>query len=125
MALSLTHTNSAMHGNGLQEFGMLVRDYRSSYTLPEISKNQATTLSLNARYQATPKLQRMLIVNNLLAKRYVTSATLSPIAFNGSGSFMARPFAPVNGAYPLTAPTFVAPGAPRGVWLAARYSFGR
>lgn len=82
-------------------------------------------LNLNARYQATPKLQLMLIVNNVLDKRYVTSAALSPMAFNGGGAFMARPFAAVNGEYPLVHSTFVAPGAPRGIWLAARYSFGR
>ena len=56
-------------------------------------------------------------ISNLFNRRYSTAAQLGPRAFNPEGVFEARPFA-VNddGEYPLRHSTFLAPGAPRGIW---------
>ena len=52
--------------------------------------------------------------------RYTVSGDL---AFTGSGTFIARPFSPVSGQYPIVHATFYAPGAPRGAWGGVRFKF--
>ena len=78
-------------------------------------------LNLSAQYTPQPGWTLTGQVNNLLDRRYTTAAVLAPNAFNGN-ALLARPFAAnANGDYPLRHGTFYAPGAPRNVWLGARY----
>lgn len=80
-------------------------------------------VDLNAHYQATRRLGFFMQVANLLDRRYASAAQLGATGFNATGGFVARPYAAVNGKYPLTYSTFYAPGAPRAVTLGARYAF--
>jgi outer membrane receptor protein involved in Fe transport len=79
--------------------------------------------NLSARYQVEKQLQVFAQINNLFDRKYSTASLLGPSAFNGSGNFQARPFAAVNGEFPLQHSTFFAPGAPRMLWVGVRYSF--
>ena len=76
-----------------------------------------------ARYQVHPRVQFFVQINNLFDRRYSTGAQLGATGFTSTGSFLARPFAPVNGAYPITHSTFLAPGAPRGAFGGIRLRF--
>ena len=76
-----------------------------------------------ARYQVHPRVQFFVHVNNLFDRRYSTGAQLGATGFTSTGSFVARPFAAVNGAYPITQSTFLAPGAPRAAFGGIRLRF--
>jgi len=80
-------------------------------------------LNAGAHYQITPHLRVFLEVNNLADRRYYTAAQLGPTAFTGSGAFIARPFAAVNGEFPIERAAFYAPGAPRIAWGGIKFSF--
>ena len=80
-------------------------------------------LNAGGHYQVRPRLQLFIEVNNLTGRRYYTAAQLGPTAFTATGTFVARPFAPVDGAYPVEHATFYAPGAPRIAWGGIRFSF--
>ena len=80
-------------------------------------------LNAGAHYQVRPRLQLFIEVNNLTGRRYYTAAQLGPTAFTATGTFVAQPFAPVDGAYPVEHATFYAPGAPRIAWGGIRFSF--
>jgi len=75
------------------------------------------------RYQLRKRVQLFAEVNNLLNHRYYTAAQLSPTPFDNAGNFVAQPFAPVNGNYPIRTATFLAPGAPIGAWGGIRFGF--
>lgn len=80
-------------------------------------------LNLGASVQPRPGLTFFARVGNVLDRRYATAAQLGPTAFDGSGRFVARPFAPdAQGNYPLRGSTFFAPGAPRLFVVGLRYS---
>ncbi len=79
--------------------------------------------NLSARYQVEKQLQVFAQINNLFDRKYSSAALLGPSAFSGNGNFQARPFAAVNGEFPLQHSTFFAPGAPRMIWVGVRYSF--
>lgn len=79
--------------------------------------------NLGARYQFNRHFELFARVNNLFNRRYATAAQLGATGFTANGSFIARPFAPVDGEYPLQHSTFLAPGAPRGAWGGLRVSF--
>ncbi len=81
--------------------------------------------SLSGRYQVQKQLQVFAQINNLFDRKYSSAALLGPSAFNGAGNFQARPFAAVNGEFPVQHSTFFAPGAPRMFWVGVRYSFER
>lgn len=76
-----------------------------------------------ARYQVHPRVQFFVHVNNLFDRRYSTGAQLGATGFTSTGSFVARPFAAVNDAYPITQSTFLAPGAPRAAFGGIRLRF--
>jgi outer membrane receptor protein involved in Fe transport len=80
-------------------------------------------VNLGARYRVTKRLQAIGRIDNLLDTRYATSAQLGPAGFTPAGVFVARPFAAVNGEFPLRHTTFLAPGAPIRAWLGARVRF--
>ncbi|MBM3758787.1 MAG: TonB-dependent receptor [Acidobacteria bacterium] len=75
------------------------------------------------RFQLVPRAELFVQANNLLDRRFHTAAQLGSTGFTDRGNFIARPFAPVNGEYPLVGSTFLAPGAPRGVWGGLRIRF--
>lgn len=79
--------------------------------------------NLGARYEVNRRLELFVRVNNLFDKRYYTAAQLGPAGFTPEGSFLARPFAEVDGEYPLRHTTFFAPGAPRAAWGGVRLKF--
>jgi len=80
-------------------------------------------VNAGARYQLRKWVQLFVEVNNLLNHRYYTAAQLGPTPFDNAGNFVAQPFAPVNGNYPIRTTTFLAPGAPIGAWGGIRFSF--
>lgn len=78
-------------------------------------------LNLSAKYMPSPGWSLSAQVNNLLDKRYTTAAVLAPNAFVGN-NVVTQPFGTnAQGNAPLRHGTFYAPGAPRNVWLGARY----
>ena len=50
VALTLSHANNALTGNGMQEERMLANDYRSVYTKPDETKNRSTLLNLTGKH---------------------------------------------------------------------------
>jgi len=82
-----------------------------------------SVVNLGARYQVTRWLQLFAQVNNLFDRQYFTAAQLGPTGFTETGNFIARPFAAVDGEFPVQHATFYAPGAPRGAWGGIRLKF--
>lgn len=79
--------------------------------------------NFGARYQLHQRIELFVRVNNLFNRRYYTAAQLGVTGFTGEGNFIARPFAAVDGEFPLQHATFYAPGAPRGAWGGLRIKF--
>lgn len=77
-------------------------------------------VNLGARFNVTSGIQVIGQINNLLDRRYYTSAQLGPMGFSDSGSFIARPFPAVSGEFPVRNSTFFAPGAPVRAWVGFR-----
>lgn len=80
-------------------------------------------VNVGSHYQATKRMQFFVQINNLLDHHYYTAAQLGPTPYNSAGSFIARPFSPVAGDYPIRNTTYFAPGAPFGIWGGMRFSF--
>ncbi len=80
-------------------------------------------VNLGARYNFHSRLQLFVQVNNLFDRTYYTGAQLGATGFTATGNFIARPFAAINGEFPLQGVTFFAPGAPRGAWAGFRLRF--
>ena len=80
-------------------------------------------VNLGARYQLQRRIQLFGQINNLLNHHYFTAAQLGATGFTGGGTFIARPFPPVDGNYPIQHATFYAPGAPFQVWGGVRLTF--
>jgi outer membrane receptor protein involved in Fe transport len=82
-------------------------------------------LNLTAEWKPMPGLTVFALVNNATGKRYHTAAQLGATAFNARGNYLAQPFRMnAEGDRPLVGSTFLAPGAPRSVYLGLRYAFG-
>jgi outer membrane receptor protein involved in Fe transport len=77
--------------------------------------------NLGARWELHRRAQLFLRVNNVFDRRYYSGAQLGAVGFAANGSFQARPFPAVDGEYPLQYGTFLAPGAPRGIWAGIRF----
>lgn len=72
-----------------------------------------------------PRLKLFVQVGNLLDRRYSSGAQLGANGFDANGHFGARAFpADANSDYPVRRATFLAPGAPRAVWVGLRHAFG-
>ena len=90
-----------------------------------------TVVNLNTSFKSSSQTTWTMSIANLFDRQYATAAQLGPTAFNENGTtFVARPYpsqarpAPLTGAdYPLQHSMFVAPGAPRSVWLSLRHTF--
>jgi outer membrane receptor protein involved in Fe transport len=80
-------------------------------------------VNLGAHYQLQKKVQLFVQIDNLLDHRYYTAAQLGPSPFDNAGNFVARPFAAVDGNFPIRTSTFFAPGAPIGAWGGIRVRF--
>ena len=50
VALTLSHANNALTGNGMQEERMLANDYRSNYAKPDETHNRSTLLNLTGKH---------------------------------------------------------------------------
>jgi len=50
VALTMSHANNSLTGNGLQEERMLANDYRSIYTKPDETHNRSTLLNLTGKH---------------------------------------------------------------------------
>lgn len=72
-------------------------------------------VNLGGHYQLHPRFQLFLQINNLFDHHYFTAAQLGATPYDNNGRFTPRPFAPVDGDYPLRHTTFYAPGAPIAV----------
>ena len=93
------------------------------YYLGEGKSPGYAVANFGARYELNRHLEMFVRVNNLFDKRYYTAAQLGPTGFTAQGNFIARPFAAVNGEFPLQHATFLAPGAPRAAWGGIRLKF--
>jgi outer membrane receptor protein involved in Fe transport len=72
---------------------------------------------LGASFRISRHLELYARVSNLFNQRYSTVAQLGLTGFDANGLFISRPFPAVDDdEYPLIHSTFLAPGAPRGVW---------
>ncbi|MFL6448091.1 MAG: TonB-dependent receptor [Bryobacteraceae bacterium] len=80
-------------------------------------------LNVGGHYQFTKRVQLFVQINNVLDHRYYTAAQLGPTPYDYAKNFMARPFAPVGGDYPIRHTTYFAPGAPVGAWAGIRFRF--
>jgi outer membrane receptor protein involved in Fe transport len=80
-------------------------------------------VNVGLTYQASRRWQLFAQCTNLFDRGYATAGQLGPSGFLPDGRFQSRPFAPIDGEYPVTQSTFLAPGAPRGVWGGARLRF--
>jgi outer membrane receptor protein involved in Fe transport len=85
--------------------------------------SSASIANLGARYDITKWLQLFGQINNLFNRQYFTAAQLGPTGFTNTGAFIARPFAAVDGEFPVVHATFYSPGAPRGAWGGVRIKF--
>ena len=72
-----------------------------------------TLLHLRLQWQATPALSMVARVQNALNKRYETYGALAETVFDAQGNFTGQPQDAL----------FVAPGAPRSLWLGLRLKF--
>lgn len=82
-----------------------------------------TVVNLKVQYKPSAKMTWFFKIDNLFDRRYVTAAQLGPAGLNAQGQFVARALPAVNGQFPVAQTTFVAPGAPRTVWLGLKYIF--
>lgn len=94
-----------------------------TYYLGEGRSPGYTVANFGARYELNRHIELFARVNNLFDKRYFTAAQLGPTGFTADGNFIARPFAAVDGEFPVQHATFLAPGAPRAAWAGIRLKF--
>jgi outer membrane receptor protein involved in Fe transport len=92
-----------------------------TYYLGDGTVDGYTVFNLGGRYVLSTRLQLIGQIDNLFNQDYATSAQLGATGFTDTGTFLARPFPPVNGDFPLAHSTFVSPGAPRRAWIALRF----
>ena len=79
-------------------------------------------VNIGARYRLRP-VEASVRINNLLNHKYYTSAQLGASPFDNNGNVVARPFPPVDGAYPIRSSTFFAPGSPIDVFSGLKFRF--
>jgi outer membrane receptor protein involved in Fe transport len=80
-------------------------------------------LSLGGRYNLTRWLQLVGQINNVFDRHYSTAAQVGSTGFTNSGNYIAHPFPPIGGEFPVQQATFYAPGAPRRAWIGTRFRF--
>ena len=81
-------------------------------------------LNLGAHYQIQERTQLFVQINNRLDHHYYTAAQLGATPFTNQGAFNVQPLPPnSDGNYPYLSTTYLAPGAPIGVWGGIRFKF--
>jgi outer membrane receptor protein involved in Fe transport len=80
-------------------------------------------VNVGARYRIGPKIELFAQIDNLFNREYYTAAQLGPTGSTDQGTFIARPFPPAGGEFPVEHATFYAPGAPFGAWGGLRLRF--
>lgn len=93
------------------------------YYLGEGAVDGYAVVNLGVRVDVVRNVQAIGQFNNLFDTEYSTAAQLGPAGFTSSGNFIARPFAAVNGEFPLYRSAFIAPGAPFRAWGGIRVRF--
>ena len=91
-----------------------------TYYLGNGATSAYALFNLGARYAVSNHFDVIGQIDNLFDQQYSTSSQLGPSGFTASGTFIARPFPPVDGEFPLAHSTFVGPGAPRRAWIGVR-----
>ena len=76
------------------------RSLTAPYYLGPGTSDPYAVVNLGARYQLHPRIQLFAQVNNLFDRRYYTAAQLAPPALP-NGIFIARPFPPIAGEFPM------------------------
>lgn len=97
VALTMSHANNALTGNGLQEERMLANNYRSIYTKPDETHNRSTLLNLTGKH---------VINDNTLFAGNAYYRTISTRTLNGDVNDDALETAPGllgSGAFPNSA----------------------
>lgn len=93
------------------------------YTGPGRSAGYAL-LNMSADYRPTSRMTLFVQVSNVLDRRYSSGAQLGTNGFDANGRYVARALAAdASGSQPVPHTTFLAPGAPRAVWVGWRYRF--
>jgi outer membrane receptor protein involved in Fe transport len=97
------------------------------YLGPGVTPGYAV-VNVLAHYDLRSWLQLGVQTDNLLNRHYYTAAQLANTMYNSAGAVVTRPFAaygagPEAGNYPVQSVTFLAPGAPRRVWVELRVRF--
>ena len=111
-ANTLTVTNSIMRGNENNED-------------PNGKIAGYTTLNLLASYKPYSEWTLFAKVNNVFDKEYATSGQLGMNALTSSGAINTTTRTSNGSGYTASvAEAFVAPGAPRALWIGARWEFG-
>ena len=83
-------------------------------------------VNLGTRYTFNPHYEIFAEVNNVLNRHYFTAGQLSDTPYNDSGAFAAREFPKyASGDYPIRNTTYLAPGAPFGIFGGMKVSFGK
>ena len=81
-------------------------------------------LNLGAHYQLLRNLELFAQIDNLLNHHYFTGAALGATPYTNQGVFNPQPLPPnSDGNYPSLSTTYLAPGAPIGVWGGIRFKF--
>jgi outer membrane receptor protein involved in Fe transport len=94
-----------------------------TYYLGDGTSPGYAVVNLGARYSVTRWLQVIGQVNNLFDRGYYSGAQLGALGFTDEGNFIARPFPPVDGEFPIRHSTFYAVGAPIRGWIGTRFTF--
>ncbi|HEX4346487.1 MAG TPA: TonB-dependent receptor, partial [Vicinamibacterales bacterium] len=94
-----------------------------TYYLGSGSSPGYVVVNAGAHFQIRKGIQVVAEVNNLFDRQYYTAAQLEATGITANKTFVARPFAAVNGDFPLLQATFLAPGAPRQAWVGLRVKF--
>ena len=94
-----------------------------TYYIGEGKTKGYTTLALHGEYQVIPAAQVFIRVDNVLDKKFATSAQLAGTGFDANGNFIARAFPAVGGEFPVRQATFYAPGTPRAIFGGVKINF--
>jgi outer membrane receptor protein involved in Fe transport len=74
VSLTVAEAESELHGNGMQEFRLLAKDYSSVYTKPDITENDSSMAAIEVVHQASSNVS---VAGNLFYRDLETST------FNG------------------------------------------
>jgi outer membrane receptor protein involved in Fe transport len=85
--------------------------------------NGYAVVSLGVQFSISPRIMATAQADNLFGREYATAAQLGAAGLTDDGAFIARPFPPEDGAFPIRHTTLLAPGAPRRGWFGMTVRF--